>query len=380
MKRGILQAGELLAVAFIVATVAGQLLGQPVLFSYVTTGSMAPTLDPGDGFVAVPASVAGEVKEGDVITFRAEELHGGGLTTHRVVGETERGYVTKGDANSFTDQDGDEPPVKRGQIVAVAWQPGGSVLAVPFVGTVVEGSRAALAGAQRWLAAQLGTRSPLGTTGLAYIVFGLSMAWYLVEAYRDRGEGRNRERDRSREDGLDPRVVVGLLALVVVASATAAMVAPAGIQKYGIVSAESDAPGPRVIETGTEETVRYPVGNGGFVPVVSYLEPASGGVAVEPRELSVGPRSLANATVTLSAPPETGYYRRFVAEHRYLALLPRGHIDALYGVHPWLPLVAIDALLGGTFYALGVSMVGTGRVRSRRRDGKSTGLFSGGLP
>jgi signal peptidase len=380
MKRGILRGAELLAVAFIVAMVAGQLLGQPVLVSYVTSGSMAPTLDPGDGFVAIPAAVADPVEEGDVVTFRAEEVQGGGLTTHRVVEVTDRGYVTKGDANPFTDQDGGEPPVKEAQVVAVAWQPGGSTLAIPHLGTVVEGSRDTLAGVQRWLAATLGTRSLLGTSGLAYLVFGLSMAWYLVEVYRDRGDARDRERDRSRADGLDPRLAVGVFALAVVLAATAAMVAPAGPQEYGIVSAESDAPGPRVIETGTSETVRYPVGNGGFVPVVSFLETDGEGVAVEPDEVRVGPRSVENATVTLSAPPETGYYRLFVVEHRYLALLPQEHIRALYAVHPWLPLVAIDGLLGGGFYALGMALVGTGRVRDRTRDGPRSGLLDRVVP
>jgi len=375
MKRGVFRGAELLAVLFIVAMVAGQLLGQPVLVSYVTSGSMEPTLDTGDGFVAIPAAVAGPIEEGDVVTFRAEEVQDDGLTTHRVVEVTDRGYVTKGDANPFTDQDGGEPPVKEAQVVAVAWQPGGSVLAIPHLGTVVEGSRDTLAGVQRWLATTLGTRSLLGTSGLAYLVFGLSMAWYLVEAYRDRGDSRDRERDRSRADGLDPRLAVGVFALAVVLAATAAMVAPAGAQEYGIVSAESDASGPRVIETGTSETVRYPVGNGGFVPVVSFLETGGEGVAVEPDEVRVSPRSVENATVTLSAPPETGYYRRFVVEHRYLALLPQGHIRALYTVHPWLPLVVIDGLLGGGFYALGMALVGTGRVRDRTRDGPRSGIL-----
>jgi len=194
---------KLLGAVVVLSLVVGQVLGQPVLLSYVETGSMEPTLEPGDGFVAVPTA-GDDIEEGDVVVFHAKEVDGGGLTTHRVVDETEEGYVTKGDANPVTDQDGDEPPVKDEQVVAVAWQPGGSVLAVPFVGTVVEGSRAALAGAQRWLAAQLGTRSLLGTSGLAYIVFGLSMAWYLVEAYRDHdfGVGGRREPRERRVIGI----------------------------------------------------------------------------------------------------------------------------------------------------------------------------------
>lgn len=87
---------ELLVVLVVVSLVAGQILGYPVLLSYVETGSMAPTMEPGDGFVAVPEPVAGEVEEGDVVTFRAEEIQGGGLTTHRVVGETERGTSPAG--------------------------------------------------------------------------------------------------------------------------------------------------------------------------------------------------------------------------------------------------------------------------------------------
>jgi len=35
---------------------------------------MAPTLEPGDGFVAVPAELAGPVEEGDVVTFCVEEI------------------------------------------------------------------------------------------------------------------------------------------------------------------------------------------------------------------------------------------------------------------------------------------------------------------
>jgi len=132
-------AGTLLTVLFVAVVVAmlvGQQLGQPVLLGFVVTGSMAPTLEPGDGFVAVPPAFAGEIEEGDVVTFDARELEGGGLTTHRVVGETEEGYVTRGDANPFTDQDGPEPPVQDAQIVAVAWQLDDEVVTIPRLGTV----------------------------------------------------------------------------------------------------------------------------------------------------------------------------------------------------------------------------------------------------
>ena len=140
---------EIVALLAVVLLVAGSVLGQPILIGFVETGSMEPTLAPGDGFVPIPSAVAGDIEEGDVVVFRAKRLHGGGLTTHRVVGETESGYITQGDANPSTDQAADEPPVKDAQITAVALQINGQVVDLPHVGAVVLGVRG--------LAASVGT-------------------------------------------------------------------------------------------------------------------------------------------------------------------------------------------------------------------------------
>ena len=350
----------------IILLIIGQMVGQPVLVGYVSSGSMEPALNEGDGFVAIPAAVTEDPESGEVVVFRAEEIQGGGLTTHRVVEKTDRGYITKGDANPFTDQDADEPLVKSEQIVAIVWQPHGEVLAIPGVGTILMTTRSALATIQFRFASLFGTRSLLGVQGLAYLIFALSLLFYGVDAWRDSGRDRT-SRERSRDTGTSARLVVGVLAAVVVLSATAAMVGPAGSQEFGIVSAESDSPGQRVIEQGTTESTTYRVGNGGFVPAIVFLEPSDENVDVQPRELAVPRQSVVNATLTISAPPETGYYRYFVTQHRYLALLPQAHIRALYEVHPWAPIVVIDALLGVPFYLVGVTLVGTGRVRSRGR-------------
>ncbi len=369
--RRLLTLGAEAALVLVVASLLlGQVLGTPVLLGYVETGSMEPTLEPGDGFVAVPAAVAGDVEEGDVIVFRAEELQGGGLTTHRVVGETERGYVTRGDANPFTDQDGDEPPVKEGQIVAEALQIGGSVVVIPNLGTLVTGLQGAFTAVQQRLAVMTGSRALLGTQGLAYLLLGLSALLYLYDVLAGDGEERDRDRDRSRDQGLSPGLVVLVLAGVLVASATAAMVVPAGTQQFGVVSAEFASENPTVIEQGGSATLPYTVPNAGLVPVVAYVEPGSDGVAIEPQRVRVGGRSEATVEMTLSAPPETGYYRRFVTEHRYIALLPVPVIDALYEVHPWLPILAIDAALAGAVALLGLLVLGGRRVRVRRRSSR----------
>ena len=357
-------------IIFLIAMVLGQILGHPVLIGFVTTGSMQPTLEPGDGFVAIPADLAGSVEEGDVITFRAEEIQGGGLTTHRVIDKTDRGYITRGDNNPFTDQDGDEPPVTNAQIVAVVWQPGGEVVAVPGVGTLVNGVRDSLTWVQQRAASIFGTRSLLGTQGLAYLLLGVSICAYVIDLVLS-GDRDRSQRNISRDTGTSVRLLIVIFAAAIVLSTTATMVAPTGPQEFGVVSAEFDAPGPRVIEQGTTESTQYRHGNGGFVPVVTYFQPATDGIVVEPNETVIPARSSVNATLSLTAPPETGYYRKFVVEHRYLLVLPQSTIRSLYHVHPWLPIITIDALLGGSFYLLGMALVDTGRLRSRSRDSPS---------
>ncbi|MFC7096464.1 S26 family signal peptidase [Halobaculum marinum] len=362
---------EVLLVVFVVSLVAGQALGQPILLSYVETGSMAPTMEPGDGFIAVPAAIAGEPEAGDVVTFEAEELNGGGLTTHRIVGETDRGYITRGDANPFIDQDGDEPPVKDAQIVAHALQVGDSVVVLPGVGTGVVAVRGVLSGAQRWVATTVGSRSLLGTQGIAYLVLALSALGYVVDLRRG-GDGATRDRTRStdRDEGVSTRLILVGLAGMVVVSATAAMAVPGGTQQFGIVSAEFDSENPTVIRQGESAMLEYRVPNAGLVPVHAYVRPASDGVDVAPDHVFVSGRAEGRVSVTLSAPPETGYYRRYVAERRYLAVLPEPWIRGLSLVHPWLPIVAIDALLAGSLYGLGVLLVDGSRMRRRSHDSR----------
>ena len=360
---------QLAVVVVVLSLLLGQFLGQPILLSFVETGSMEPTIDTGDGFVAIPTELAGDIDQGDVVVFRAEEIQGGGLTTHRIVGETEEGYITQGDANPFTDQDSDEPPVQKPQIVAVAWQPGSDVVTIPWVGTIVDGIQSVLESIQLWLAQLFGTRAFLGLQGVGYLLFGASILLYLVAVYLE--DDRRRERTTDRDTGTSSRKLMALLTLVVLAGATAPMVAPANSEEFGIVSAEFESDSPDVIQQGTSESFDYPLRNTGFLSTVVFLEPASDNIAVEPRETTVSSRSTENATVTITAPPETGYYRVFLEQHRYLGVLPTPVIEELYAIHPWAPIVVIDAGIGIPFYLFGMWLLGTGRLRSRDRPRKS---------
>ncbi|SDR38778.1 S26 family signal peptidase [Natronobacterium texcoconense] len=379
IRQGVGKGVQGLLLVVLVALVAGQLLGQPILLGFVETGSMEPTIETGDGFVAIPSELTGPPESGDVVVFEAEEIEGGGLTTHRIVDETGQGYVTRGDANPFTDQDGDEPPVQDGQIVATALQVNNEVVTIPSLGTAVMTVGETLEGVQRWLAATLGFRVFLGTSGVAYLLLAVSLLLYGLETVRERRQPSRRSSiEDDRDDGIDPRVLAGTFALVVVVAASAAMLAPAGTHSYDVVSAEFDSDQSLIIEQGTTAETPHPIPNGGVVPVVAYVESESETVDGGVGPVTVGPRETEDVTLTVTAPEETGYYPAYVTEYRFLYLLPLPVLDALYDLHPWTPFVAIVSLLGGGFYWLGRRLLGpadprtrTKRVRNRRKKTRS---------
>lgn len=360
---------QILVAGTVIALFVGQLTGTPILLGYVETGSMAPTMEAGDGFIAVPAAVAGGVDHGDVVTFRAEELQGGGLTTHRVVGTSEQGYLTRGDANPVTDQAGAEPPVKDAQIVAHALQVGGNVVVIPHLGTAVTSVQTVFSSVQQRLAALTGIGSFLGGQGIAYLLLGLSIGIYVIDLLVG-GSSRDRSRSRDREDGLTDSRILAVLAIVLVVSATAAMTLPAGTHSFDVVSADFDSERPTVIAAGERSTIEYRVPNSGFVPTHVYIEPASEGIAVADTHHFVPGHGESMTQITLQAPPETGHYRRFVAEYRYLGVLPEPVIETLYRVHPWLPIVVIDAVLALLVIGVGTALL-RGRAVKRRTRSRS---------
>ncbi|WP_081704403.1 MULTISPECIES: signal peptidase I [unclassified Natrinema] len=349
------------------ALVVGQLLGQPVLLGFVETGSMEPTIDTGDGFVAIPSELTDDPKPGDIIVFEATKIQGGGLTTHRVVEETSQGYVTRGDANPFTDQDSGEPHVRDAQIVAEGWRVNGEVVTLPLLGTTVMTAGETF----ERVGARLGVSESGDASEFALPILGFSIVLYAVETVRERRspslESRTTGDERGTGDGwTDPRLLAVGFALLVGLAAAAAMLVPAGTQSYDVISAEFESDRPLVIERGTTDDVPYSISNGGVVPTRSYVESGDENVHLEPERATVGPRGETTVAVSITAPDETGHYPTYVTEYRYLCVLPAPVIDALYECHPWLPFATIVSLLGGGTYLLSRWLIGPGDVRSKR--------------
>lgn len=357
---------QILLVIVVLSLLLGGFLGQPILLSFVETGSMEPTLEPGDGFVAIPSQVSGEVQQNDVIVFEAQHLNGGGLTTHRVVGETEAGYITRGDANPFTDQDGDEPPVTDAQIVAEALQINGWVVTIPSLGAFVWGIQEVTGALQQELALLFGTDMFLGTNGVAFLISSIGLVIVIYGLlFDDQSRRRDTGRSRRRNGIYDPRRAIVALTLFMLLVSGGTMVAMSTTHEYGMISASFDSEQPTTVPVGDESSFKHSAINGGQLPVYAFYEPASSNVDVQPHSTRMNRSEVKNVTVTLQAPDETGFYPQYVSEHRYFAVLPFGVVSTLYAIHPWVPIVATSLLFGLPLFVVGVAVLGTRPVRTR---------------
>ncbi|WP_416838126.1 S26 family signal peptidase [Haloferax sp. DFSO52] len=355
-----------LIVLFVLSVVLGAGLGRPVVLGYVETGSMKPALSPGDGFVAVPSELVGSFDTGDVVVFRAERLNGGGLTTHRLASETANGYTTKGDANPSLDQAAGEPLVSETQIVAKVLTVGGEVVVIPHLGTVITGLHDVMGALSDAVSGFVGFES---NSNLPFALLGVVAASfiYLWDVWKT-STSTGRERKRTQNGGTEVRTVALVMASLFVLAVTAAMVVPSGATMYDFVSSNHDTPGTNVIGVSSSEETTYNLENTGLFPVVSFLHTNGDGIAVTSTTVNVAPNADVAVPVTLTAPDETGYVRYFVVEHRYIAILPTSVLYSLYIIHPWLPIVVIDTLVGIPFYLLGVALLGTGRIRVRSKN------------
>ena len=360
---------RVLGVAFVVvilALVVGHLLGQPILLSFVTTGSMEPTIGAGDGFIAIPSQVS-DINEGDVVVFEARELEGGGLTTHRIVGETDEGYITQGDANPFTDQDSDEPPVTDEQIRATALEINGNVVTIPSLGTAILWFRDGALTIQQTIGGLIGLDEPddIQGTGVIFVLVGIVL---LVATFLDSlrtQSTRKRVRSRARES-VDPRLMLVFLLLVVLVPANAAMLG-SGTTHEMVVDGD-DLTGE--VEPGDPIENELTATNSGIVTMLVTVDEPTGEATVRDRTLSVAGGASESTSIFVDA-PESGTERAVtVTEQRYILLLPESVLVDLHERSPWLAIGAINGLLGFGIIAFAGGLLGFSRrsYRETSRD------------
>lgn len=365
---------EFFVIILLISPVLGQFIGYPVFLSYVETESMQPSMDPNDGFVAIPSYFVGSIENGDVIVFKAKKLHGGGLTTHRVIGKSENGYLTKGDNNPFIDQDGEEPPVKREQIVAEAFQINNILVVIPNLGDIINSFRGIVSSFQSFLASLFGIRSFLGTQGLLYIILALSILLYIIDLFLEENT-KKRVKEKVRNKGVDINYLVIILTILVVISATSSMLLSSKIHTITVEGKSDISRNSEGLTSENSVSTEMNIPNSGFIPVYVFFNSETENINANPDKLLVGSREIKNSSIIIQPPNVDGRFNEIISENRYFAILPMFILEPLYKIHSWLPILVIDIIIGLLFYGVSISLLGHGRVRGYSKNKKQS-IFS----
>ncbi|WP_368409245.1 signal peptidase I [Halomarina litorea] len=306
-RAGLVVVGLLCLLALMPATA-------PVQLSYVYSGSMEPTIHQYDGYLLVPAS---DVDVGDIVTFWSPERNS--YTTHRIVGQSEHGFITKGDANPSTDQAGGASYVRpdeiRGRVLAIHGNP----VVIPGLGHAV-----------RFIQAHRIQITSL--LGLVLLLGGL------------------RERTPTRPSRSVPRVrdVLWPIFAVAVISAIGLQFIGGHTEQLTYVALDSGASGPNRLTVG-EPTTETLVINRSTVPLTAYMVSADG------MAITNQTRNASTITVSVRIPPpsQTGVVTTSVTVNRYVTVLPIGVIRRLHRIHP---LLAGSATVGVIMFPIMIAM------------------------
>lgn len=107
----------------------------PIGLWYVYSESMEPVLMIDDGFILIKTK---DYKVDDVITFKPK-ISKHTYVTHRIIGIVEENqFITKGDSNPISDQQGGEPNISKEQIMGKAVTINKGLIVLPGLGLVLK--------------------------------------------------------------------------------------------------------------------------------------------------------------------------------------------------------------------------------------------------
>lgn len=361
-KRTILTAVLVLLVSLVIIS---QLAGQPAIL-FVETGSMSPTLEPNDGFISIPSIVAGEPEVGDIVVFKSQEIGGGEITTHRVVSITDEGeYITQGDANPFTDQSNEEPPVSEAQVKSIVPEIFGSPIVIPNLGLGVNVINTIGGYIQSSLLEPLGFSG--GSIPVITLFIGFSL---LIYSLVGEPEGENSNKSRSRRTiRQNPIIFVIIISILFLAPFNASMLLNSGVFQYEILSSEAPVEGnPQIVAPNTTTQIEYTITNDGYIPFVLYIDYTGSSVDISESQHYTSPKSNETINFNVTSPDETGRTTEYIRIYRYFPILPPFMISYLHNISPIIAYIGINLVTGVIVTTVSLIIIGKRQFRFRERE------------
>jgi signal peptidase len=322
----------IVGILFIAALFSG-LWDKPVLLTSVRSNSMYPLFQRGNMLAINSLNTGEEIVPGDIVVFKAMEgeLSSKGWIVHRVIGGDKiSGYITKGDANAYTDQSSSGGvPIQRewitGKVVMIGEQP----LKIPFAGYL-----------------------PLWMEKFQSTPYAMPLIVFFLAAIVGFSEiASNKKGKRRKRKGMELQLVyfLGGLTVSIIVAGTMLNVSQRIIVPYQISESGSGVlmgSSVGVLEVGDEITRTISeLENKGFFPFTATVTTTDHQMSFQQQLIQLKPGDHYEIEMKLTA-TEVGGYQPTIYIGLYYPFLPRGIIYRLATHSYFLALVVVSLIPG----------------------------------
>jgi len=322
----------ILILCSLIAALGSAISNKPVLLTVILSNSMYPVWERGDMVIIENLKEKETVQQGDIVFFKTTEggLADKGWIAHRIMsGNVEQGFITKGDANKFNDQESDGTgPIKREWIAARAITLGETPIVIPKIGYL-----------SLWMEEYQSN---------PYILPVIALVIAILIAI---GELKSEKKHRKKSQGMELQLIyiIGGLTISIIMGGT--MIASG--QKATITYEVSEhnqgvLMGSKVGILQVGDTVTQPLSelsNKGSFPSIGVITTKDKQIELSHTNIFLQKGHLINTTYTVHA-EKPGDYKSAVHVGIFYPLLPPSIVFFLAEKSYWLALVMVSLVPG----------------------------------
>ncbi len=316
------------------AAITSAVWEKPMLFSAVRSNSMYPLFQRSDMILIKSVSDKDEVHIGDIVVFNVEKgnLASKGWIVHRIFdGDEKTGFITKGDANEYTDQaSGGTGPIQRDWIASKVLTIGNHPLKIPLIGYL-----------PLWM--ENFQTNPYAMPIIAVVLAGIVGVNELTSS--------NKRKKKKKSSGLYMQLVyfLGGLTITIIMAATMLATSQRLIVPYEVsensqgVIMGSDV---GIIKVGEEiEKSLSELNNKGFFPIVSTITTNDEQMSFSHPLTTLKPGDEIETKMKLNA-SKVGKFNTTIHVGMFYPFLPSKFIYYLSTKSYWLALIVVSLIPG----------------------------------
>jgi signal peptidase I len=323
-----------LLVATSVVILTGGVFHRPLLLAAVPTGSMAPTLNPGDMIIVLPTWAVPPLTEGDIVVFKTPRDRE--WIVHRIIGgDAFSGYVTKGDANPTADVNS----VRQNHIAGIVPRWNGQAARLPRLGVLSL------------------DKGPLSSPVVAAVALVMGIFLLVLDLPERQSAPRGRAQPQGRtRPGMVLQLYIGFATTVFLTTLIPAWTMSSSMEmRYQFVDQHhANVKSAGLFLTGRPHQESAPFENPSFLPLLVVYSPEDPFIHYDPWWSVVPPKQTREFHVTVQA-QEPGRYTSYVRSGAFLPLMPPYLLAHLARIS--VPVAAIVNALVPTLVILVIALI-----------------------